>query len=151
MSENWVKDIHELHQKFGLQEWMIKELETARNEGNYDLLRKYIAFRLLMIYEELGETLSAALVQNNSEEMVDGLIDLCVFAIGSLDVFGVDSYRAWDEVLSANLQKEPGIKEGRPNPFGLPDMLKPLLWSPPSHLDNHGCLPEILTGENNEV
>lgn len=144
MSENWVKDIHKMHHRFGVQEWMVKELEKARENGNYELLKKYIAFRLLMTYEELGETFSAATVQGESEEIVDGLIDLCVFAIGTLDIFGVDSYYAWDEVLKANLEKNPGVKAGRPNPFGLPDMIKPRDWQPPSHKDNHGLFPEVL-------
>ena len=38
-----------------------------------------------------------------TEEVVDGLIDLCVVAIGTLDALGVDPYRAWDEVHKANM------------------------------------------------
>ena len=41
--------------------------------------------------------------------MVDGIIDLCVFAIGTLEVFGVDAQKAWDEVYKANMSKEAGI------------------------------------------
>ena len=58
---------------------------------------------------------------SNPEEMIDGLIDLCVIAIGTLDIAGVDADKAWEEVLEANMAKEVGIKPGRPNPLGLPD------------------------------
>ena len=36
--------------------------------------------------------------------------------------------------------KEPGIKEGRPNPLGLPDLKKPEGWTAPEHTTNHGKL-----------
>ena len=76
--------------------------------------------------------------------MVDGIIDLCVFAIGTLDVFGVDANEAWDRVYKANMSKSPGVKPGRPNPFGLPDLLKPSGWQGPNHEDNHGNLANAL-------
>jgi predicted HAD superfamily Cof-like phosphohydrolase len=74
------------------------------------------------------------------EEIVDGLIDLCVVAIGTLDAFGVDAHAAWSEVMLANITKEPGIKESRPNPLGLPDLIKPEGWKGPSHKGNYGYL-----------
>ena len=81
-----------------------------------------------------------AIESKDPEEIVDGLIDLCVFAIGTLDVFGVDANQAWDQVYKANMVKSPGVKEGRPNPFGLPDLIKPEGWKSPSHEGNHGNL-----------
>ena len=69
---------------------------------------------------------------------MDGLIDLCVFAVGTLDVFNVDANDAWDRVYQANIAKDVGVKEGRPNPFGLPDLIKPAGWKAPSHDGNHG-------------
>ena len=74
--------------------------------------------------------------------MVDGIIDLCVFAIGTLEVFGVDANKAWDEVYRANMSKEVGIKEGRPNPLGLPDLVKPEGWTGPEHKGNHGNITD---------
>jgi hypothetical protein len=38
------------------------------------------------------------------------------------------------------MSKEPGIKEGRPNPLGLPDLVKPEFWQAPTHKDNLGDL-----------
>ena len=69
---------------------------------------------------------------------------VCVFAIGTLDVFGVDAHKAWNAVYEANMSKSPGVKEGRPNPFGLPDLIKPDGWTAPSHEDNHGDFPNAL-------
>ena len=86
-----------------------------------------------------NETLSS---QMSAEEMVDGIIDLCVFAIGTLEVFGVDANKAWDEVYKANMSKEVGIKEGRPNPLGLPDLVKPEGWTGPEHKGNHGNITD---------
>lgn len=131
MSTNWVKDINEMHDKFGVHDWF------EQNKDNKDVMRKYLMFRALMCQEELSETLTA-INNGDPEEIVDGLIDLCVFAIGTLDVFGVDANDAWDRVYDANMAKSAGVKPGRPNPFGLPDLLKPIGWKAPSHNGNHG-------------
>jgi predicted HAD superfamily Cof-like phosphohydrolase len=81
--------------------------------------------------------------EKDAEEIVDGLIDLCVVAIGTLDAFGIDAYKAWDEVHQANMSKEVGVKKERPNPLGLPDLVKPEGWINPSHGGNHGLLNNI--------
>ena len=130
---DWANDIYMMHNKFGVKEWF------EANKDNKELMDKYLKFRLSMCKEELDETL-AAVATKDPEEIVDGLIDLCVFAIGTLDVFGVDANKAWDAIYEANMAKSPGVKEGRPNPFGLPDLIKPEGWQGPSHEDNHGDL-----------
>jgi len=79
----------------------------------------------------------------DADEIVDGLIDLCVVAIGTLDAFGVDAHTAWDRVHKANMSKEVGVKESRPNPLGLPDLIKPEGWEAPTHVDNLGKLNDI--------
>jgi len=137
MSENWVADIGDMHLKFGVNTWQYE------NKNNKELMQKYIAFRMAMIQEEVDET-NAAIKDGNAEEIVDGLIDMCVFAIGTLNVFGMDSQKAWDTVHNANMAKTPGVKESRPNPFGMPDLIKPEGWVGPSHEDNHGDLPNII-------
>jgi len=134
---DWANDIRMMHLKFGVHDWFDK------NKDDKELMDKYLRFRLSMCKEELDESLDA--VNNRDpEEVVDGLIDLCVFAIGTLDIFGVDANSAWDRVYSANMAKSPGVKEGRPNPFGLPDLIKPEGWEPPSHEGNHGNLKKAL-------
>ncbi len=134
---DWANDIYMMHNKFGVKEWF------EANKDNKDLMDKYLRFRLSMCKEELDETMDA-IDNKDPEEIVDGLIDLCVFAIGTLDVFGIDAHKAWDSVYEANMSKSPGVKEGRPNPFGLPDLIKPDGWTAPSHEDNHGDLTNAL-------
>ena len=136
MSKNWVKDINEMQYKYGVHKWI------HDNRFNPDQLKRYLEFRIDFLQEELSET-ETALVGMDAEEIVDGLIDLCVVAIGTLDAFGVDAHKAWDEILKANLAKEPGVKPERPNPLGLPDLIKPEGWEGPDHSDNHGKLNDI--------
>ena len=132
MSTNWFKDMQDMHKKYGVDKWMNEE-----KKSDWSRLNKYMDFRIKMMQEELDET-RVAFQNKNEEEVVDGIIDLCVFAIGTLEVFGVDANKAWDEVYKANMSKEVGIKEGRPNPLGLPDLVKPKGWEGPSHEGNHG-------------
>jgi len=87
----------------------------------------------------LSETFKAY-AEKDAEEIVDGLIDLVVVAVGTLDLYEVDFNKAWFEVLKANMNKRVGVKEGRPNPYGLPDLCKPEGWTAPSHAGNHGLI-----------
>ena len=134
---DWANDIYMMHNKFGVKEWFEK------NKDDKDLMATYLKFRLSMCQEELGETLDA-IDNKDPEEIVDGLIDMCVFAIGTLDVFGVDANKAWDAIYEANMSKESGVKPGRPNPFGLPDLIKPADWQGPDHEGNHGDFANAL-------
>lgn len=134
MSKDWVKDISEMHTKYGVRDWVAK---------NPVKLREYLTFRLNFLQEELDETRAAGIMDEDPEEVVDGLIDLCVVAIGTLDAFGIDAYKAWDEVHRANMAKEVGIKPERPNPLGLPDLIKPNGWKAPKHTGNHGVIPRF--------
>jgi len=131
MSKNWVRDIHKMHKHYGVHE----VLDTM----DADKLRKFLQFRIAFLQEELDEMIKA----DNAEDVVDALIDLCVVAIGTLDAFNVNSHKAWDEVLKANMKKKVGVKESRPNPLGLPDLIKPEGWKAPSHEGNHGMLGDI--------
>ena len=133
MSNDWVKDIADMQDKFGTREWV---------KNNPEKLKDFMAFRLDFIEEEFMETVKA-FVENDSEEIVDGLIDICVVAIGTLDAFGVNANEAWNRVLEANMAKKVGIKKERPNPLGLPDLEKPNGWKAPSHEGNHGILNNI--------
>jgi hypothetical protein len=40
------------------------------------------------------------------------------------------------------MAKQPGVKPERPNPLGLPDLMKPEGWVNPSHNGNHGNLTD---------
>ena len=133
MSKDWVKDIHLMQGKYLTRQWV---------KDNPEKWKAFLDFRIDFIREELEET-EAALVNMDAEEIVDGLIDLCVVAIGTLDAFGVNPYEAWDEVLQANMAKEVGEKPSRPNPLGVPDLVKPDAWKAPSHKGNHGKFNDI--------
>jgi len=141
MSKDWVKDINEMHAKFGVHKWVQGEMQSDQIE--WSRLGKFLDFRLKFLQEELDET-KKAVTQKDAEEIVDGLIDLCVVAIGTMDAFGVDAHKAWDAVHKANMAKEPGVKASRPNPLGLPDLVKPEGWEGPSHEGNHGSLGNAL-------
>lgn len=131
MSTNWVADIAEMHIKFGVRE--------AVASFDKDKLRAYLDFRIKFLEEELNELKSS----QNSEDAVDALVDLCVVAIGTLDVMQLNSYEAWNRVHDANMAKEVGIKASRPNKLGLPDLIKPEGWEAPVHHDNVGLFEQI--------
>lgn len=150
MTLHWVQDIHDMHTKFGVRE-VVANLDKQK-------LLKFLEFRLNFLQEELDEakeafkrleqlTIGASnpdadpiIAIEAGDDVVDAMIDLCVVAIGTLDAFEVDAYTAWQRVHDANMQKEPGIKPGRPNPLGLPDLIKPEGWVAPTHKDNVGLL-----------
>lgn len=133
---NVFKDIHTMHLKYGVHDWV---------DANQSKMTDLLKLRLRMLNEEHTETINAYL-QGDSEEVVDGLIDLIVIAVGTLDIFGVDVEKAWDEVHRANMSKKVGVKPGRPNPLGLPDLIKPSGWQGPDHSSNTGTLPEVING-----
>ena len=138
MSKDWVQDINKMHEKYGVRP-VVKKMTRSD-------LRRFLNFRVKFLEEELNETKLASDKEAfvDAEEVVDGLIDLCVVAIGTLDAFGIDADKAWDRVHAANMSKEPGVKPGRPNPLGLPDLMKPEGWEAPSHEGNHGYLPHTI-------
>ena len=80
MSKNWVADIVEMQGKYGTRDWVAN--------ANIDKLKAFLDFRLDFIEEEFDET-QKAVIENDPEEIVDGLIDLCVVAIGTLDACGM--------------------------------------------------------------
>jgi predicted HAD superfamily Cof-like phosphohydrolase len=104
-----------------------------------------LEFRLQLLLEEYTETRAAA-DENDAAELVDGLIDIVVIALGTLELAGVDVERAWQEVHRANMSKIRGAKPGRTSDGW--DLYKPLNWTAPNHSDNTGNLNNILKGEN---
>ena len=135
MSNNWAHDIMVMHEKYGVFE----KVQAFDKEK----LNKFLEFRIKFLEEEMNELSTA----ETADDVVDALIDLCVVAIGTLDLFDVSASIAWDRVHEANMNKQVGIKESRPNPLGLPDLIKPEGWTAPSHKDNVGLLG-LLFDEN---
>ena len=138
---NIFTDVKKMHDKFGVTEWVDK------NKGNKKLMYEFLRFRIEEMMKEEWDELNLAFADEDSEEIIDGIIDLIVFGTTILDAFGVDGELAWKRVYEANMSKEPGIKEGRPNPLGLPDMIKQPGWVAPSHEGNHGLIPTVFGDE----
>lgn len=131
MSKDWADDIHGMHTHYGFREKI--------NYFDPEQLKKLLEFRVRFLEEEMRELKEA----KDAEDVVDALIDLCVVAIGTMDLFLVDANEAWDRVHKANMAKQTGIKASRPNPLGLPDLIKPEGWESPNHDGNHGALKAV--------
>ena len=143
VNSKWVNDISGMHTKFGVNK-VLRQLDR-------DGLEAFLKFRIDFLQEELDE-MRKALVDYQAgkvkgikaaDDTVDALVDLCVVAIGTLDAFDVNSDEAWNRVHRANITKQVGIKESRPNPLGLPDLIKPEGWVAPTHADNVGMLSKV--------
>ena len=133
-----IKDIKKMHDKFQVTTFI------ENNKDNPNLLRKYLKFRLDFIKEELDETLDAY-VDRNDVEVLDGLIDILVVTLGTLDAFKCKTPEAWDNIFNSNMTKNPGVNENRPNTFALPDLMKGKHYIKPELKDFTGLLKTILT------
>ncbi len=136
MTTNWPCDIRDMHDTFDHSD----AFKTIRE--NPELLKKWLQFRVNFLTEEYNE-LQRDLAVGDYEGVVDAIIDWIVVGIGTLDGLGVDAYKAWDAVHTANMSKKSGVNPNRPNEFGLPDLVKPAGWQAPSHLDNLGYLETL--------
>lgn len=132
--KSWPLDLFEMHQKFNFH--------TRVAELNPKQLAALLVFRLDFVEEEFDEIKEAALA-GDTEEIVDGLIDICVVALGTLDLFRVDAQEAWDRVHKANMSKERGNNPTRVNPLNMPDLIKPANWKSPSHKDLTALLESV--------
>jgi predicted HAD superfamily Cof-like phosphohydrolase len=131
MSKDWVNDIGNMHAHYGIK----PHVEKLTKEQLQELLQ----FRIRFLQEETNELITNV---NNPEEIVDALIDICVVAIGTLDLYNVDAEKAWNEVLNANMKKQTGVKPSRPNPI-IPDLIKDENWKSPSHEKNYGLFKKM--------
>lgn len=132
---DWVYDTKELQTKFGVFD-AIRKMDACT-------LKSFLEYRKDFLQEELDE-LSVAIHTKNGDDVVDAMIDLCVVAIDTLNALGVDSNKAWDEVYRANISKSVGVNTSRPNPLGLPDLVKPVDFKKPNHTTNTGLLATCL-------
>lgn len=82
-------------------------------------------FRLAAMLEELSEFILAKTL----EDKYDALIDLIVFASGTLERMGLQIEPALREVVAANLRKELGPNKKRGG-FSI-DLVKPPGWTGP--------------------
>ena len=136
MTDSISTDIRALNTHAGLNTWM-KSADSKSKAA-------WLQFRMSLLKEEYNEGVAAIDAQDEAE-FVDAMIDIMVIASGTLDALDVDIDQAWSAVQAANMSKVPGVKSGRPNPLGLPDLTKPVGWSAPDHNNNTGTL--TLNGE----
>lgn len=132
-----INDIKEMHNKFQVTEFI------NNNSDNKLLLQKFLKFRLDFIKEELDETFDAYF-NRNDVEVLDGLIDILVVTLGTLDVFKCDTPKAWENIHKSNMSKTPGVNLTRPNNFSLPDMAKGKDFKKPDIKNYTGLLKQIL-------
>lgn len=112
---------------------LIQDIKQQLNQYDFnpqDLTAERLEFRESLLREEVAE-LSAA---ETAEDYIDAYIDIIVIALGNLLLCNVDVEQAWSEVLRANMQKQRGVKEGRPSDGW--DLTKPDGWTGPYHGDN---------------
>jgi predicted HAD superfamily Cof-like phosphohydrolase len=124
---------------------LIEDIEDLTTKYGFDTeatTLKKLYFRYDLLAEELNE-IHHAIHLGEPEEVVDGLIDLTVVALGTLAAFGVNIEEAWNEVHRANMSKVRGVKPGREHSGGF-DLVKPPGWRPPQHTGNVGRLEAIL-------
>jgi predicted HAD superfamily Cof-like phosphohydrolase len=113
-------DIIEMHKKFGISNI---ESDPAR------LSAEEKEFRVKALTEELAEFITAETLEDD----IDAIIDLVVFALGTLERMGVDFYAHWNIVMAANMAKEI-CGEAKKSKRGFAfDLCKPKGWQPPNH------------------
>ena len=124
------------HDPFSSIEEMVDKFGFTQDE----LTEEKIDYRMSLLKEEMQETEGAWHVCN-AEEWVDGNIDIIVIALGNLAIANVDSRKAFNEVMNANMQKEVGSRrDGDPDGMSI---RKPEGWIGPDHSGNHGDLDNI--------
>lgn len=134
------------------------DLAYMHNHYGFDkekITRKHLLHRIDFLMEELTEikdalkeseyrNLSFYDLQEIGAKIVDGHIDLVVVALGTLDLIGIKTWLAWEQVYKANMSKVVGQNPNRPNSDGI-DLVKPEGWKAPSHSNNTGNLVHILS------
>lgn len=131
-----IDQVHFMHEKFGVHE-VVEEMPKEK-------FLQYLRFRASQIQEEVDE-LADALDRIHAEDILDALVDIKVFVDGTLDLVTevpLHAEVAYKRVMESNLVKEVGVKPGRPNPFHLPDLVKPRGWKAPDLSDLASHLEE---------
>lgn len=111
-----------MHEKFGISGIKLKEHPQSLSEEERE-------FRIVCLNEEVQEFEDAVTL----EEEIDAMIDLTVFALGTLERMGVHFQPHWNEVRRANMAKElcQSASESKRN-FAI-DLKKPKDWVAPDH------------------
>lgn len=120
MATNIFNDLREFNKKF--------DFKIGDNPVEYE---KNMAFRRSLLAEELDE-LDEALDLGIMSDIIDAYLDIIYIVAGTITQLDViDPETAWNIVHSANMQKERGVKETRPDSDGY-DVIKPDGWEDPN-------------------
>ena len=85
--------------------------------------------RLGFLEEEVSE-LREAVMRQDLPDIADALVDIVYVVKGTALMLGLPWERLWQEVHSANMRKQPGVKNGRMRR----DAMKPPGWQGPDHM-----------------
>jgi hypothetical protein len=121
-----------MHEKFGL----------ANTTGATHLSKEEKDFRVAALQEELNEYSDA----ESLVDQYDALLDLIVFAVGSLERHGFPLQEGFEIVMRANMAKEVGQNGSKRGGFKR-DLVKPAGWqSPEPELENVLSKPIAIGG-----
>ena len=114
-----LQSISDMHNKFKISS---KEIPFSEQEKD---------FRYICMAEELGEYMDA----KTEEDELDALVDLVVFALGTVERQGMLHVfnEAFNRVITANMKKELGENKKRGS-FAI-DLVKPDGWEAPDLTD----------------
>lgn len=123
------EDISKFQEQFGF--------DTA------DVDENFLAHQIGFLQEELNET-KEAFMYADAEGVIDGIVDLIVVAVGTLKFFTQYGHdvSAWKKVMTANMAKEVGFNDSRPDSGGI-DLVKPKGWKPPKLASEAKFLEQI--------
>lgn len=122
-------DLEKLHDHFGFTEAPLTKQELWQ--------------RIQFIREELEET-EEAFLEGEAHDVMDGLIDIIVVAVGTLHRADAKYRQGWKAVMNANYAKKKGFNEKRPDSNGQ-DLIKPRGWKPPDLGKLLGVLEKVLS------
>lgn len=108
--------IKTMHEKFGLD----------NDTGPMDLSEDEKEFRSMAMAEELNEYIHATTLV----DQYDALLDLIVFAVGTLERHGFPLLTGFEKVMEANMAKEIGQNGTKRGGFKR-DLIKPVGWTAP--------------------
>lgn len=110
---------------------------------------RFLKNQLDFLTEELTES-KEAFVDGDAEAFFDGILDIAVVAIGTLEFAARGRGReGWIRVMNKNFAKEIGSNPKRPDSGGV-DLIKPEGWTPPILSDLVMKLQEVFNGSTEE-
>lgn len=117
---NFVKDIADFHEKFGLQYYgPPRQLPVDLAQFRYNFMR-----------EELFEYVDAR-DHDDKAKQLDALVDLLYVAFGTAHLHGFDIQTAWSRVHAANMKKIRALREEDSKRGSTYDVVKPPGWIAP--------------------